>query len=96
MACDNVQRGEGLAQSMSETRMYPPYYASLLSIGEESGKLQRVFNEIAERSRADFYNWVTRFTTLLEPILILVMGAIVGTVVVIMMLSISAITNVDF
>jgi general secretion pathway protein F len=95
VACESVQRGEGLAQSMSETRIYPPYYASLLSIGEESGKLERVFTEIADRSRTDFYNWVTRFTTLLEPILILVMGTIVGTVVVIMMLSISAITSVD-
>lgn len=96
VASENVRRGEGLARSLSETRLYPPYFASLLSIGEESGQLERVFNEIAERSRTAFYNWVTRFTTLLEPILILAMGAIVGTVVVIMMLSITAITNVDF
>ena len=96
VAIENVRRGDGLSRSLSETRIYPPYFASLLNIGEESGQLERVFNEIAERSRTAFYNWVTRFTTLLEPILILTMGVIVGTVVVIMMLSISAITNVDF
>lgn len=95
VSIENVRRGEGLAKSLSETRLYPPYFAALLSIGEESGELEQVFNEIADRSRSQFYDWVTKFTNLLEPILILVMGAIVGSVVVIMMLSISAVTDVE-
>jgi len=96
VAIENIRRGEGLSRSLSETRIYPPYFAALLSIGEESGELERVFNEIADRSRSEFYGWVTRFTNLLEPILILAMGAIVGSVVVIMMLSITAVTDMEF
>lgn len=96
VAMEAIRRGEGLSRSLSETRIYPPYFAALLSIGEESGELERVFTEIADRSRSEFYGWVTRFTNLLEPILILVMGAIVGSVVVIMMLSITAVTDMEF
>ncbi|CAB0151168.1 Type II secretion system protein F [Pseudidiomarina piscicola] len=92
-AAERVNRGEGLADCLSESRLYPPYFAALLSIGEESGELARVFGEIADRSRRTFYSWVTRFTSLLEPALILFMGAVVGTIVVIMMLSISAVTD---
>ncbi|MFC0445727.1 type II secretion system F family protein [Pseudidiomarina halophila] len=92
-AAEKINRGESLALSLSETRLYPQYYAALLKIGEESGELARVFGEIADRSRRTFYGWVTRFTSLLEPILILFMGAVVGSVVVIMMLSISAVTD---
>lgn len=92
-AAERVNRGESLAECLSESRLYPPYFAALLSIGEESGELARVFGEIADRSRRTFYSWVTRFTSLLEPALILFMGAVVGTIVVIMMLSISAVTD---
>lgn len=95
LAIEQIKRGEGLSKSLSETRLYPPYFASLLAIGEESGALGRVFEEIADRCRQQFYSWVTRFTTLLEPLLIMVMGAIVGSVVVIMMLSISAVTDMS-
>ncbi len=92
-AAERVNRGESLAECLSESRLYPPYFAALLSIGEESGELARVFGEIADRSRRTFYSWVTRFTSLLEPALILFMGAVVGSIVVIMMLSISAVTD---
>lgn len=92
-AAERVNRGESLAECLGESRLYPPYFAALLSIGEESGELARVFGEIADRSRRTFYSWVTRFTSLLEPALILFMGAVVGTIVVIMMLSISAVTD---
>lgn len=94
-ATENINRGQGLAASLGETRLYPQFYAALLTIGEESGELSRVFGEIAERSRRTFYSWVTRFTSLLEPAMILFMGAVVGSIVVIMMLSISAVTDVN-
>jgi type II secretory pathway component PulF len=66
----------------------------LLEVGEEGGELSRVFTEIARRSRDAFSAWALRLTTLLEPLLILIMGLIVGGVVVIMMLSITSITDV--
>jgi type II secretory pathway component PulF len=94
VAVEKVRRGEQLSKVMRQTRLFPDFYASLLEVGEESGELARVFNEIARRSRDAFASWTTRATTLLEPLLILVMGAIVGGVVVIMMLSITSVADV--
>lgn len=93
-AVDKVKRGEQLSKVLRQTRLFPDYYASLLEVGEESGELARVFTEIARRSRDAFTSWTLRLTTLLEPLLILIMGLIVGGVVVVMMLSITSVTDV--
>jgi len=94
VATEQVTRGEQLSRVLRQTRLFPDFYASLLEVGEESGELGRVFNEIARRSREAFSGWVQRVTTLLEPLMILVMGIIVGGVVVIMMLSITSVADI--
>lgn len=93
IALQKVKRGEKLSFALRQTSLFPDFFASLLAVGEESGELGRIFKEIAERSQKEFSAWVTRLTSLLEPLLIIVMGGIVGGVVVIMMLSITATTN---
>ncbi len=94
IAVEKVRRGEQLSGVLRQTRLFPDFYASLLEVGEESGELGKVFNEIARRSRDAFTNWTMRVTTLLEPALILLMGLIVGGVVVIMMLSITSVADI--
>lgn len=94
IAVDKVRRGEQLSVVLRQTRLFPDFYASLVEVGEESGELARVFGEIARRSRDAFSAWAQRLTTMLEPLLILVMGLIVGAVVVVMMLSITSVTDV--
>jgi type II secretory pathway component PulF len=96
IAVEKVRRGEQLSTVLRQTRLFPDFYASLLEVGEESGELGRVFTEVARRSRDAFASWTQRLTTLLEPLLILVMGLIVGGVVVIMMLSITSVTELHF
>lgn len=94
LAVDKVKRGEQISTVLRQTRLFPDYFASLLEVGEETGELARVFTEIARRSRDAFASWAQRVTTLLEPLLILIMGLIVGGVVVIMMLSITSVAEV--
>lgn len=91
-----IKKGAGLTESLSKSEIYPDFYVSLLEVGEESGQLAPVFDEIAERSRDDFQSWATKFTSLLEPLLILVMGGIVGGVVVVMLLSIVSVNDISF
>jgi type II secretory pathway component PulF len=93
-AVSRVTKGELLSATLRQTRLFSDYFASLVEVGEESGQLGRVFGEVAERSRDAFARVTLRFTTLLEPLLILVMGLIVGGVVVVMMLSITSVTDV--
>jgi type II secretory pathway component PulF len=93
-AVSRVTRGELLSATLRQTRLFSDYFASLVEVGEESGQLGRVFGEVADRSRDAFARVTLRFTTLLEPLLILLMGLIVGGVVVVMMLSITSVTDV--
>lgn len=96
IAINKVKRGELLSGALRQTRLYPDFFASLLAVGEESGELAKIFNEIAIRSQKEFTAWVNRVTSLLEPLMILTMGGIVGSVVIIMMLSITSVTDLNF
>jgi type II secretory pathway component PulF len=55
-----------------------------------------VFDEVANRSRAEFESWSSRMTTLIEPLMILFMGIFVGGIVVVMMLSMVSINDIGF
>lgn len=94
-ARDKVKKGQSVSQSLAQTPLYPEFYISLLEVGEESGRLADVFNEIASRSKFEFEQWINRMTSLLEPILILVMGGIVGSVVVTMLLSVVSVNDIS-
>lgn len=89
-----IKKGSPVAESLSMTPIYPEFYVSLLEVGEESGKLEIIFTEIAQRSKTDFENWTDRVTNILEPLLILVMGGIVGSVVITMLLSVVSVNDI--
>ncbi|WP_299791219.1 type II secretion system F family protein [uncultured Shewanella sp.] len=93
---NKVKHGHSLSPSLKQTSLYPDFYISLLEVGEESGNLAKVFDEIANRSRQEFETWTEKMTTLIEPLLILMMGGIVGGVVVVMLMSMVAVNDVGF
>ena len=96
MALGSV-KNQKLRQGLTATSpLYNDFAISLIEVGEESGALGPVFSEISGRSRREFESWVDRMTSLLEPLLILVMGGIVGGVVVVMLLSIVSVNEVGF
>jgi type II secretory pathway component PulF len=90
---NKVKGGSSLTPALKQTSLYPDFYISLLEVGEESGNLERVFDEIANRSRQEFESWADRMTTLLEPLMILFMGGFVGGVVVVMLMSMVSINE---
>lgn len=93
IAKKKVKGGSALTPALQQTSLYPDFFISLLEVGEESGNLERVFDEIANRSRQEFESWTERMTTLLEPLMILFMGGFVGGVVVVMLLSMVSINE---
>ncbi len=94
IAKNKVKAGSALTPALKQTSLYPDFFISLLEVGEESGNLERVFEEIANRSRQEFESWTERMTTLLEPLMILFMGGFVGGVVVMMLLSMVSINEI--
>ena len=96
IAKDRVKKGESLSKALRVSPLYPDFSLSLIEVGEESGELEPVFLELSSRARREFESWVDKMTSLLEPLLILVMGGIVGGVVVTMLLSIVSVNDVGF
>jgi type II secretory pathway component PulF len=94
IASNRVKQGGVLSDALKMTPLFTDFNVSLVEVGEESGELVPVFEEIANRSRQDFESWTNTLTSMIEPILILVMGAIVGSVVVVMLLSIVSTNDV--
>jgi type II secretory pathway component PulF len=94
VAKERVKKGEALSKALRTSPLYLDFSLSLIEVGEESGQLSPVFNEISSRARREFESWVDRMTSLLEPILILVMGGVVGGVVVTMLLSIVSVNDI--
>ena len=95
-AKEQIKKGQGLTASLGRSPIYPDFFLSLLEVGEESGELAPVFEEIASRSRSEFESWADNMTSILEPLLILTMGGIVGSVVVTMLLSIISVNDLGF
>lgn len=77
-AREKVMMGEGLADPIKETGLFPPMLSSMIKIGEESGALDDILNKTADFYDEELDSAITTFTAILEPIMIVIMGAIVG------------------
>ena len=89
-----VKRGEGIANPIRKTGAFPPLAAHLLSVGEETGKLDAMFARMADIYETDTRAAIKRFTSLFEPLIILTMGIMVGALILSMLLAITSINEV--
>ncbi|SKA80386.1 type II secretion system protein F (GspF) [Clostridium sp. USBA 49] len=79
---EKVIKGEGLALPIKETGLFPPMLSSMIGIGEESGALDEILNKTADFYDEELDTAITTFTSMLEPIMIVVMGVIVGFLII--------------
>jgi general secretion pathway protein F len=89
-----VKRGEGIAAPLRRSMAFPPLAGHLLSVGEETGRLDVMFARMADIYEADTKTAIKRFTSLFEPMVILVMGLLVGGLILSMLLAITSINEV--
>ena len=91
-----IREGSKLSDSMAKADFLPDVFTGLIEVGEQTGNLSEVFSEMEQRLRASYENSVTSFVTLIEPVMIILMGLIVGSVVVTMLLSMVSISDINF
>ncbi|MCS7239083.1 MAG: type II secretion system F family protein [Thermoguttaceae bacterium] len=77
---EEVTTGKPLSELLGASSLIPPTVAQMVAAGEESGRLPEVLTKLADHMEADVDIAVKAATSLLEPVLIAVMGAIVGTI----------------
>ena len=84
----DLEDGASLGASLGRSKVFPPFVISLVSIGEESGRLDNTLRELADIYEEELRESTKVFTTLLEPLMILIMGSLVGFIVMAMLLPI--------
>ncbi len=82
----DVSTGMQLNQSMAISGLFPGMAIQMTAIGEESGTLERMLEKVASHYEADVDNLVDNLTSLMEPLIMLVLGGIVGALVIAMYL----------
>jgi general secretion pathway protein F len=85
-----------VARTLEETGVFPPLAVHMISVGEETGRMEEMLSKVAETYEADVQTSVKRFVSLLEPLIILFMGAVVGFIVISMLLAIFSINEIPF
>ena len=81
---DAVKEGESIASPLSATKIFPDMVVSMVEVGEETGKLPEMLEKIADTYEEEVDNAVDAMTSLIEPIMIVFMAVIVGTIVIAM------------
>jgi type IV pilus assembly protein PilC len=79
---DSVKEGETITQPLESSGVFPPMVISMIDVGEETGQLPEMLLKIAEVYDDEVDNSVAALTSLLEPIMIVLLALIVGTIVI--------------
>lgn len=76
-----VKQGRSFSEPLAESKEIPPMVVQMFSVGEESGSLDEMSIEVADFYDSEVMHSVTRLTTVLEPLLIIIVGLIVSTLI---------------
>ncbi|MHC5010029.1 MAG: type II secretion system F family protein [Planctomycetota bacterium] len=79
-ARENVRQGETLAEPLAESGVFPPMVTRMVGIGEKSGSLELLLEKISEFYDDQVRATVKQLTSLIEPLMIAIMGLMVGTI----------------
>ena len=85
---DDVSTGQQMNKAMENTQLFPNMVIQMVAIGEESGALEKMLGKVADFYEEDVDNAVDSLSSLLEPIIMSVLGVLVGGLVVAMYLPI--------
>lgn len=85
---DRVKEGAPVARPLEATRVFPPMVTSMIEVGEHSGQLPEMLNKVADIYEEEVDNAVAGLSSLIEPILILFLALVVGTIVIALFLPI--------
>ncbi len=92
-AREEVRQGARISDSLARAGVFPPLLVHMTAVGEETGQLPEMLLRVADNFDYQVDSTLGRLTTLLEPLIIITMGFIVGTIVVAVLLPIFQISG---
>jgi general secretion pathway protein F len=94
-ARDNVSEGESVAGPLKKSGEFPPIVIHMISIGEKTGDLENMLGQVSEAYDFQVDNSISGLTSILEPLMIIVMGVIVGFIVMAILVPIFNLSNMS-
>ncbi|MFH1458499.1 MAG: type II secretion system F family protein [Candidatus Omnitrophota bacterium] len=85
---ERIRQGESFSRCLTDSRLFPDFVTNIVTVGEESGRLEQALLRIADDYEKEVESSLKVLTRLLEPVIILAMGLIVGFIVLSMLLPI--------
>ena len=85
---DSVKRGGTIARPLEQNPVFPPMVSQMVSVGEDSGQLETMLEKVADFYEAEVDAKVKALTSLIEPVMIMLVGGVVGFIVIAMYLPI--------
>ncbi len=92
-AQENIREGEEIHMPLAQGGVFPPLVIQMIAIGERSGELEHMLFKVAESYDNEVESSIGSITSMLEPIMILAMGAVVGFIVLAILLPIFEMTQ---
>ena len=89
-----VQEGQGFAMALREQGTFPDVAVKMVEVGESTGALQEMLNSLADFYDEEIETEVTRFISLVEPVLLVIMGIIIAVVVLALYMPLFELTSV--
>lgn len=89
-----VEQGRNIATPLAETKVFPPMVVQMVGVGEATGALDAMLAKVADFYEDEVDNAVAALTSLMEPLMIAVLGVIIGFIVIAMYLPIFQLANV--
>jgi type IV pilus assembly protein PilC len=81
-AAQQVKEGKQLSQPLSESKTFPPIVAQMLKVGEETGQTDKILVKVADFYEEEVDTVIDSLSSILEPVMIVVMGAMVGLIAI--------------
>lgn len=93
---ERLREGKGMAQALKEIEIFPALAGHMIAVGEETGKLEEMLHKVADSYEESIQNTTKRLVSLLEPLIILIMGLIIGFIVISMLLAVFSLQEIPF
>ncbi len=85
-AQSGIKEGMGLASTLAQSKVFTPMVVQMVAIGEESGALDKMLEKIADFYESDVDDVVSRLSSIIEPVIIGVLGVVIGLIVIAIMI----------
>jgi general secretion pathway protein F len=93
---EGLREGKGVTEPLRRAGVFPPLFLHMIAVGEETGRLEEMMLTVAASYDRDVETAVRRLLSLLEPIIILLMGVIIGAIILSILWAIFSVNQLAF